>query len=91
MRALHAVVKACETFTRLTFHDWAFETSNQAMLYDGLYPEYRIMMPISFVDNEEMKAWVDEIMFKIAGRGRKLPITGKSKMPMQRDEIFLPK
>lgn len=67
MRALHAVEKACETFTWLSFHDWAFETSSQAMLYDGLYPEYRIMMPICFVDNEEMNAWVDEIMFKMPG------------------------
>jgi hypothetical protein len=38
------------------------------MLYDGLRPEYRMTMPISHVDSEEMNVWADEIAFKIGGR-----------------------
>eukprot|EP00986_Skeletonema_menzelii_P016398 scaffold14510_cov85-Skeletonema_menzelii.AAC.1 len=68
MKVLQATVAAFQSFARLTFHDWAFETSNQAMLYEGLSPEYRMTMPISFVDRKEMNAWIDEIMFRIGGR-----------------------
>ena len=65
---LKAISKAYDLFAKLTFHDWAFETSNQAMLYEGLCPEYRTAMPISFVDREDMKEWIDEIMYRIGGR-----------------------
>ena len=68
MKVLQAVSKACGSLTRVSFHDWSFETNNQAMLYDGLHPEYRMAMPISHVDSEEMNVWADEIVFKIGGR-----------------------
>ena len=68
MKVFQAVSKACGSLTRVTFHDWSFETNNQAMLYDGLHPEYRMTMPISHVDSEEMNVWADEIAFKIGGR-----------------------
>eukprot|EP00985_Skeletonema_marinoi_P006392 scaffold2764_cov75-Skeletonema_marinoi.AAC.3 len=57
MKVLQAVSKACGSLTRVSFHDWSFETNNQAMLYDGLHPEYRMAMPISHVDSEEMNVW----------------------------------
>lgn len=66
MILLEAYFKKCEYFfSSVFFHDWAFETNNQGLLYDGLSPEYREMMPISFENSEEMNAWVDEIMLKI--------------------------
>ena len=65
---LQAISKAYDSLARVTFHDWAFDTNNQAMLFEGLCPEYRMMMPIAFSDREEMKAWVDEIMHKIGGK-----------------------
>lgn len=68
LKVFQAVSKACGSLTRVTFHDWSFETNNQAMLYDGLRPEYRMTMPISHVNSEEMNVWADEIAFKIGGR-----------------------
>jgi hypothetical protein len=68
VKVLQAISKAYDSLARVTFHDWAFETNNQAMLFEGLCPEYKMMMPIAFADREEMKAWVDEIMHKIGGR-----------------------
>ena len=68
MMVLKAIAAALESMARITFHDWSFQTNNQAMLYEGLCPEYRKTIPISFVGDEEMKAWIDEIMFRIGGR-----------------------
>ncbi len=65
---LKTIAEVSGSFARVTFHDWAFETNNRALLYEGLNPEYRMTMPISFVGREEMIAWIDEIMFRIGGR-----------------------
>lgn len=68
MAVFKTIAEASDSFARVSFHDWAFETNNQAMLYEGLDPEYRKTIPICFADREEMIAWIDEIMFRIGGR-----------------------
>jgi len=68
MRLLRTIAGACGIFTKMSFHDWKFETKNQGLLYDGLHPEYRKTMPVSVSNREQMGNWVDEIMFKIGGR-----------------------
>jgi hypothetical protein len=67
MRLLRAVSNGLGEFTAISFHDWKFETKNQAFIYDGLHPEYRMTMPVSVLNVNEMNTWVDEIMFKIGG------------------------
>jgi hypothetical protein len=77
MILLKAFYKQCHFFTRLSFHDWTFETNNQDLLYDGLNPKYRMTMPICYKNSEERNAWVDEILFKIGGKNQDVVMKSK--------------
>lgn len=77
MRLLRAISEGCQKLTWVTFHDWKCETNNQALLYDGLHSDLRTKMPVSVSNDNEMKTWIDEIVFKIGGRS---PVTNYAQL-----------